>query len=139
MPALGLRRAFTAALVSAIIVLPLATSPALARIKKPGLDSLSQECFRVQTAADALRAEYKNEGTTNARREDILTELRKLGSYWIAAGCRDLFGDMSKFSKVTPDAIAPEPPRSLLDSGDSSSDSNESGGGGSDWPDGPIY
>lgn len=99
----------------------MATSPALARIKKPGLDSISQECFRVQSEADALRAEYKNEATTNARREDILTDLRKLGSYWIAAGCRDLFGDMSRFSKATPDDIAPQPPKSLLDSGDSDS------------------
>jgi hypothetical protein len=123
MPAFSLRRALTAVLVSTIVVLPLATSPALARIKKPGLDSLSQECFRVQTEADGLRAEYRNEATTNARREDILTELRKLGSYWIAAGCRDLFGDMSKFSKVTPNDIAPQPPKSLLDSRDSDSSS----------------
>lgn len=125
MPALSLRRAFTAVLISTIVVLPLATSPALARIKKPGLDSLSQECFRVQTAADGLRAEYRNEATTNARREDILTELRKLGSYWIAAGCRALFGDMSKFSKVTPNDIAPEPPKSLLDSRDSNSEPDD--------------
>lgn len=137
MPALSFSRALTAVLISAVVVLPLATSPALARIKKPGLDSLSIECFRVQSEADALRAEYRNENTTNDRREDILTELRALGSYWIAAGCRKLYGDISKFTKVDPGDLAPEPPRSLLDSNDSGGSSSDDPG--SDWPDGPIY
>ncbi|HEY9011515.1 MAG TPA: hypothetical protein VIN06_10885 [Devosia sp.] len=70
----------------------------MARISKPGLDSLSQECFRVQTESDKLVAEYKN--ASNARREQILVELRKLGSYWIAAGCKALFGDISKLQRL---------------------------------------
>lgn len=136
MPALSFSRALTAVLISAVVVLPLATSPALARIKKPGLDSLSMECFRVQSEADALRAEYRNENTTNARREDILTELRSLGSYWIAAGCRKLYGDISKFTKVDPGDLA-QPPRSLIDSRDSGGSNTTTDS--DDWPDGPIY
>ena len=101
------------------------TAPAMARIKKPGLDSLSQECFRVQTESDKLVAEYKD--ATNARREEILTELRRLGSYWIAAGCRDLFGDISKFQRLKDDFRAPPP--TSLSSGDDSGDGSTTNGG----------
>ncbi len=106
----------------------LGTAPAMARIKKPGLDSLSQECFRVQNESDKLRAEYKD--ATNARREDILTELRKLGSYWIAAGCRDLFGSIAKFEVRGNDYRAP-PPTSLSSDGDSGGGGSTTSGGSS--------
>jgi hypothetical protein len=111
----NLNSVLIAGMAVVIAATSLAATPALARIKKPGLDSLSQECFRVQNEADALRAEYKD--TSMDRREQILVELRALGSYWIAAGCRDLFGDISKFGRLpTTDYKVPE---SIVDGGGS--------------------
>jgi hypothetical protein len=103
----NLNSVLIAGMAVVITATSLAATPALARIKKPGLDSISQECFRVQTEADALRAEYRD--TSMERREQILVELRALGSYWIAAGCRDQFGDISKFTRLpTTDYKVPE-------------------------------
>jgi hypothetical protein len=114
-----LSRVLSVGLAFAIATTSFATTPAMARIKKPGLDSLSQECFRVQTESDKLVAEYKD--ASNARREQILVELRELGSYWIAAGCKALFGDISKLQRrPLNDYRVPE---SLVD-----------GAGGSDAP-----
>jgi hypothetical protein len=112
----NLNSVLIAGMAVVITATSLAVTPALARIKKPGLDSISQECFRVQNEADALRAEYRD--TSMDRREQILVELRALGSYWIAAGCREQFGDISKFGRLpTNDYKVPE---SIVDGGGSS-------------------
>lgn len=123
-----LGRVLIVGMVLATATAALGTTPALARIKKPGLDSLSQECFRVQTESDKLVAEYKD--ATNERREEILTELRRLGSYWRAAGCQELFGDISKLEvDLRRDDFRAPPPSSL-----SSGDEGAPTGGGGDEP-----
>lgn len=68
---------------------------AFARINGPVADSFSAGCLMLQNKADALRAEYANENTTNARREEILSELRNTGQTWIQIGCRAVFGSIS--------------------------------------------
>jgi hypothetical protein len=60
--------------VASLALVTVASSPALARIKGPVLDSLSFQCLQLQNKSDALIAEYKN--ATNARREEILTGVR---------------------------------------------------------------
>lgn len=66
-----------------------------ARVKGPRLDSLSAGCGILQDEADRLRAEYANQNTSNARREEILTRLRQIGRDWNNIGCRAVFGDIS--------------------------------------------
>lgn len=68
---------------------------AFARINGPVADSFSAGCLLLQNKADALRAEYANPNTTDARREDILTELRNTGQTWIQIGCRAVFGSIA--------------------------------------------
>jgi hypothetical protein len=114
-----LSRVLIVGVLFASVTASLGTAPAMARIKKPGLDSVSQECFRVQTASDKLIAEYKN--ASNARRDEILTELRKLGSYWRAAGCQALFGNIAKVVLPTNDFHAPPASLSSVGAGDGGS------------------
>lgn len=76
----------------AAVALPQA---AFARINGPVADSFSAGCLLLQNKADALRAEYANPNTTDARREDILAELRNTGQTWIQIGCRAVFGSIS--------------------------------------------
>jgi hypothetical protein len=70
------------------------SEPAFARIKGPALDSFSAGCLALQTAGDQLIAEYKN--ASNARREEILQQLRNNGRTWREIGCQAVFGDISR-------------------------------------------
>ena len=80
--------------VAAIVTLALPQT-AYARINGPVADSFSAGCLMLQNKADALRAEYANANTTNARREEILAELRNTGQTWIQIGCRAVFSSIS--------------------------------------------
>lgn len=95
MPLALTSRKFAAALLTTMMVFPvLAPAEAQARINGPVLDSFSAGCLMLQNKGDALIAEYKN--ATNARREEILQELRNNGRDWINIGCRAVFGDISR-------------------------------------------
>jgi hypothetical protein len=80
--------------VTAIVTLALPQT-AYARINGPVADSFSAGCLLLQNKADALRAEYADPNTTDARRDEILTELRNTGQTWIQIGCRAVFGSIS--------------------------------------------
>lgn len=69
-------------------------TPALADRVGPGLDGMSIQCRGMQGQADGLIAEYGDPSTSNDRRGEILTELREIGSDWIAIGCRAAFGNI---------------------------------------------
>ena len=119
-------RKFAAALLTATMVLPvLAPVEAQARINGPVLDSFSAGCLMLQNKSDALIAEYKN--ATNARREEILQELRNNGRDWINLGCRAVFGDISRMVILDPPnrdigGLNTRPPLSLSDGNSDSSD-----------------
>jgi hypothetical protein len=70
-------------------------APALARPVGPGLDSMSVQCRAMQTQVGQLIGEYGDPSTSNARRGDILTQLREIGSDWIAIGCKAAFGSIA--------------------------------------------
>jgi hypothetical protein len=80
-------------------------APAAAERVPPGGDSFQQGCRAIQDYTDGLIAEYKT--ASDARREEILAELRNWGMTWIQIGCRAVFGDIS--------ARIILPPRGLLD------------------------
>ena len=80
--------------VAAIVTLALPQT-AYARINGPVADSFSAGCLLLQNKADALRAEYADPNTTDARRDEILSELRNTGQTWIQIGCRSVFGSIS--------------------------------------------
>jgi hypothetical protein len=94
------RSAMTVAVCASLVLgsLGLASS-AEARVNGPRLDSLSAGCGQLQDESDALRAEYKDSNTTNARRDEILARLRVIGGHWNDV-CRGTFGDMAYFVKV---------------------------------------
>jgi hypothetical protein len=72
-----------------------AASLALARRPIEGHDSLAIACRSLRDRADGLIAEYGREGTSAARRQEIISELRNIGSDWNTIGCRDSFGDIA--------------------------------------------
>lgn len=86
----------TRKLIGFSLLAAIALSPvqAYARINGAVFDSFSLECLALQNKGDRLRAEYRN--ASNARREEILAELRSNGMTWIQIGCRGVFGDISK-------------------------------------------
>ncbi len=89
-----LRFAAAAIAIALIPTAALLPSVAYARINGPVGDTFSAGCLMLQNKGDALIAEYKN--ATNARREEILQELRNNGRDWINIGCRAVFGDISR-------------------------------------------
>jgi hypothetical protein len=64
----------------------------VARRPIEGGDSLAIECRRQRNRADELIAEYGRSGTTEERRQDIISELREIGRNWRTLGCQDEFG-----------------------------------------------
>lgn len=94
MPSALKSQKFVVPLLAALLVLPvLAPVEAQARINGPALDSFSAGCLLLQNDADRLIAEYKN--ASMARREEILQQLRNIGSDWINIGCKAVFGSIA--------------------------------------------
>ncbi len=83
----------TAAVVTATLAIgPL---PAEARVPSgPRYDSRSIQCGAAQDRADKLVAEYSNPDTTNARKQEILSELRQIADFWDSF-CRGTFGSIN--------------------------------------------
>jgi hypothetical protein len=81
----------------------LANDSAAAKPVPRGRTSLHYECRRVQNEANNLLDEYKRDSTSAERRDEILAELRAIGSYWRAAGCQAAFGDIVGLQIVEPD------------------------------------
>jgi hypothetical protein len=99
--------------VASLALVTVASSPALARIKGPVLDSLSFQCLQLQNKSDALIAEYKN--ATNARREEILTELRNNGRVWREIGCQAVYGNIAMIRLPESHTVVLNPPTSHPD------------------------
>ena len=78
----------------ALVLLTVAlASPSQARMKNPELNSLGAACWDLQTQNDKLIAEYKN--ASNARREELLQQIRNNGRTWRQIGCQGAYGDIS--------------------------------------------
>ncbi len=98
-------------LATAVAIGGCAVAPAAAERVPPGGDSFQQGCRAIQDYTNALIDEYKTAG--DARREEILAELRNWGMTWIQIGCRDVFGDISAQRAVLTDVPALQ--QALLD------------------------
>lgn len=62
----------------------------------PGIDGVSQACRGIQNQINDLIGEYGRVGRANAndpRLDDILAQLRSLGTTWNQIGCRAAFGN----------------------------------------------
>lgn len=59
-----------------------------------GGDSHQRGCYSLQEQGEALLDEYGDASTTDARRVEILGELRSIGSTWDQIGCRSVWGDI---------------------------------------------
>lgn len=62
-----------------------------------GLDGFSNACADLQDQANALVAEYSSVGRANPydpRLDDILTQLRSLGTTWQQIGCQGVYGNI---------------------------------------------
>lgn len=60
-----------------------------------GGDSLQRGCYSLEQRAQNLVAEYGAEGTTDQRKQEIVHELKQIGSDWNAVGCRSRYGDIA--------------------------------------------
>jgi hypothetical protein len=100
------RQAIIAACVALVLMVAAgaATNHAAARFNRisPGGDSFQRGCKALQDAVYERLGEYRNDSTTNARRGEILNELRTLGGDWRAIGCQAVFGDIVGLITVEP-------------------------------------
>lgn len=63
----------------------------------PGLDSFSAACGNLQSQAQGLADEYSSVGRANPydpRLDDILAQLRGVGTTWQQIGCQAVFGNI---------------------------------------------
>lgn len=60
-----------------------------------GGDGLAVGCRYLRDQAAGLLAEYKADGTTEARRQQIIGQLQNIGSDWVSVGCQAAFGDLA--------------------------------------------
>ena len=81
-----------------------AVTPAAARVNGPVFDSFSAGCLSLQNDSDSLVGEYKN--ATPARREEIIGQLRNIGSTWNQIGCKAVFGSISMIVKPVGNTVA---------------------------------
>ena len=89
-----MKRLRTALIAAALFA---AFAPAAhARVTGPRITSIDFACGAIQDESDRLRAEYATLSPYDPRREEILQRLRNLGSDWNAAGCRAIFGGMTR-------------------------------------------
>jgi len=67
------------------------------RVERPDTDSSSVQIFwyQLQQRMYALVAEFSRDDTTAARGDEILTELRSIGSAWNVA-CKPFYGNIAK-------------------------------------------
>ncbi len=89
------RRTVAAALLALALFAGASTAatPASARVNGPVFDTFSAGCLSLQNDADSLIGEYKN--ATPARREEIIGQLRNIGSTWNQIGCKAVFGSIA--------------------------------------------
>ena len=83
-----------AAAAVAVILTGGAFSSASARAKIDDLSSTGAQCRAYQSRADALLGEYAQPGTTDARRGQILAELRSIGAGWDSL-CKSTYGNIT--------------------------------------------
>jgi hypothetical protein len=60
-----------------------------------GGDGLAVGCRYLRDQVAGLLAEYKADATTEARRQEIIGQLRNIGSDWVSVGCQAAFGDLT--------------------------------------------
>jgi hypothetical protein len=75
------------------LTIPGSEFPGIAMMKKiEGGDTHAIGCRGIRNDVESLVGEYKN--ASESRREEILTEIDRLGRQWDSAGCRARYGDM---------------------------------------------
>jgi hypothetical protein len=69
-----------------------------------GLDGFSNACADLQDQASALVAQYSSVGRANPydpQLDDILAQLRSLGTTWQQIGCQGVYGNIVGFHLIT--------------------------------------